>query len=92
MSWFGLGAPTTKKECKKPCCENKQGHSHGGQQQQQQIPPQIQQALAQGFTPMQPITIMRNALGKEFGGSGVDIDFEKYNNSVTFWSEHVAIK
>ena len=57
MSWFGLGAPTTKKECKKPCCENKHGHSHGGQQQQQQqIPPQIQQALAQGFTPMQPIT------------------------------------
>ena len=57
MSWFSLGAPTTKKECKKPCCENKHGHSHGGQQQQQQqIPPQIQQALAQGFTPMQPIT------------------------------------
>ena len=40
MSWFSLGAPTTKKECKKPCCENKHGHSHGGQQQQQ-IPPQI---------------------------------------------------
>ena len=40
---------TTKKDCKKPCCENKHGHSHGGQQQQQQIPPQIQQALAQGL-------------------------------------------
>jgi hypothetical protein len=42
--------------------------------------------------PMQPITIMRNALGKEFGGSGVDLDLEKYVESVSFWSEHVAIK
>ena len=43
-------------------------------------------------TPMQPITIMRNALGKEFGGSGVDIDFKKYAESVAFWTQHVAIK
>lgn len=42
--------------------------------------------------PMQPITIMRNALGKEFGGSGVDLDYEKYRESVKFWTEHVAIK
>lgn len=26
-------------------------------------------------TPMQPITMMRNALGKEHGGSGVPLDF-----------------
>lgn len=43
-------------------------------------------------TPMQPITMMRNALGKEFGGSGVPLDFEKYRHSVAFWTKHVAIK
>jgi len=43
-------------------------------------------------TPMQPITIMRNCLGKEHGGSGVDIDFEKYKESVDFWTKNVAIK
>jgi hypothetical protein len=43
-------------------------------------------------TPMQPITIMRNCLGKEYGGSGVDIDFEKYKQSVDFWVKNVAIK
>ena len=29
-------------------------------------------------TPMDPITIMRNALGKEEGGSGVPLNKEKY--------------
>lgn len=29
-------------------------------------------------TPMDPITMMRNALGKEEGGSGVDLNKEKY--------------
>jgi hypothetical protein len=29
-------------------------------------------------TPMDPITMMRNALGKEHGGSGVSLDREKY--------------
>ena len=41
---------------------------------------------------MQPITIMRNALGREYGGSGVPIDEKKYQESVDFWIEHVAIK
>ena len=35
--------------------------------------------------PMQPITAMRNSLGKEYGGSGVDLDFVKYKESVDFW-------
>ncbi len=30
-------------------------------------------------TPMQPITMLRNALGREEGGSGVPIDKEAYN-------------
>lgn len=42
--------------------------------------------------PMQPITIMRNALGKEHGGSGVPLDFDKYMESVNFWKKNVALK
>lgn len=42
--------------------------------------------------PMQPITMMRNALGKEYGGSGVPLDAVKYKESVDFWTKHVAIK
>ncbi len=42
--------------------------------------------------PMQPITMMRNALGKAEGGSGVPLDREKYMTSVAFWTKHVAIK
>ena len=42
--------------------------------------------------PMQPITMMRNALGKQEGGSGVPLDRECYMRSVDFWKEHVAIK
>lgn len=42
--------------------------------------------------PMQPITIMRNALGTAEGGSGVPLDRSKYTESVAFWTNHVAIK
>jgi Protein of unknown function (DUF3228) len=42
--------------------------------------------------PMQPITMMRNALGREEGGSGVLLDREKYMDAVRFWVSHVAIK
>jgi hypothetical protein len=42
--------------------------------------------------PMQPITMMRNALGKEHGGSGVSLDRSKYMASVDFWKLHAAIK
>ena len=35
--------------------------------------------------PMAPITMMRNALGVEEGGSGVPIDRESYRRSVEFW-------
>lgn len=41
--------------------------------------------------PMEPITMMRNALGKEEGGSGVALDRELYLASVKFWSEHAMI-
>lgn len=39
-------------------------------------------------TPMAPITMMRNALGVEEGGSGVPIDRAAYARSVAFWSAH----
>jgi hypothetical protein len=38
--------------------------------------------------PMAPITMMRNALGVDEGGSGVPIDREAYARSVAYWSAH----
>lgn len=38
--------------------------------------------------PMVPITMLRNALGVEEGGSGVPLDREAYRRSVEFWSRH----
>ncbi|MCD9085990.1 DUF3228 family protein [Stenotrophomonas sp. SY1] len=35
--------------------------------------------------PMAPITMMRNALGVEEGGSGVPIDRDAYRRAVAFW-------
>ena len=43
-------------------------------------------------TPMQPITMMRNALGKEHGGSGVGLDSDKYKASVEFWTKYSTLK
>lgn len=39
-------------------------------------------------TPMAPITMLRNALGVEEGGSGVPLDREAYRRSVQFWRTH----
>ena len=41
--------------------------------------------------PMDPITMMRNALGAEEGGSGVPLDRKKYLESVEYWSKHVLL-
>jgi hypothetical protein len=41
--------------------------------------------------PMTPITMLRNALGKEEGGSGVPLDKAKYAASVAYWSDHVTV-
>ena len=38
--------------------------------------------------PMVPITILRNALGVDEGGSGVPIDRAAYARAVEFWSRH----
>ena len=42
--------------------------------------------------PFVPITIMRNSLGKDEGGSGVPIDRKKYMEGVEFWSKNVELK
>ena len=42
--------------------------------------------------PLDPITMMRNALGKEHGGSGVPLEFNKYSESVEFWIQHAIVK
>lgn len=42
--------------------------------------------------PMSPATVMRNALGKEHGGSGVAIDRDAYLASVAYWGAHATIK
>lgn len=38
--------------------------------------------------PMAPITMLRNALGVEEGGSGVPLDRDAYMKSVAFWDQH----
>jgi hypothetical protein len=41
--------------------------------------------------PMTPITAMRNALGKEEGGSGVSLDRETYMAAYEYWNKHATI-
>jgi hypothetical protein len=41
---------------------------------------------------MAPITMMRNALGIEEGGSGVKLDRERYMASVEFWKRNAIVK
>ncbi len=41
-------------------------------------------------TPMVPITMLRNALGVEEGGSGVSLDREAYLRSVAFWEANAG--
>lgn len=42
--------------------------------------------------PMPPITQMRNALGRDQGGSGVPLDPVVYDKAVAFWDSHAAIR
>lgn len=44
------------------------------------------------ISPMTPHTIMRNAMGPEYGGNGTPIDREYYLKSVNFWSEWAIVK
>ncbi len=42
--------------------------------------------------PMEPMTILRNALGKEVGGSGVPLNPSKYLEAVEYWGKHALVK
>lgn len=42
--------------------------------------------------PMAPITMLRNALGKEYGGSGFPLDKREYLKSVEYWKAHALIQ
>ncbi|RHY14414.1 hypothetical protein DYB25_005961 [Aphanomyces astaci] len=42
--------------------------------------------------PMEPMAVLRNALGTDAGGSGVALDKDKYLKSVEYWSQHAHIK
>jgi hypothetical protein len=41
--------------------------------------------------PMNPMTVMRNSLGKEQGGSGVPLDRDEYMESVNYWKDNVVV-
>jgi hypothetical protein len=41
--------------------------------------------------PMNPITVMRNGLGKDQGGSGIPITRDAYMESVNYWKDHVVV-
>lgn len=41
--------------------------------------------------PMTPITAMRNALGKEHGGSGVELVRESYMEAAEYWKDHANV-
>lgn len=43
-------------------------------------------------SPLNPITMMRNALGKEQGGSGTPLNPVAYAQSVEFWSNHATVR
>jgi hypothetical protein len=42
-------------------------------------------------TPMQPITMLRNALGVNEGGSGIPLDRTKYLKAVEFWTKNASV-
>lgn len=42
--------------------------------------------------PMPPITQLRNALGREEGGSGVPVDRHAYARAVAFWDAHAPVR
>lgn len=41
--------------------------------------------------PMNPITVMRNSLGKDQGGSGVPLDRDAYMESINYWKDNVVV-
>jgi hypothetical protein len=42
--------------------------------------------------PIPPTTMLRNALGMEYGGNGQSLDSDEYLRSVAFWSQHATVR
>lgn len=42
--------------------------------------------------PMKPATMIRNHMGRQYGGSGHPLDENEYLTSVAFWSKHEIVK
>jgi hypothetical protein len=48
--------------------------------------------MSENEEPMKPITMLRNALGTEEGGSDSPLDRDQYKKSVDFWSKNATVK
>ena len=42
--------------------------------------------------PMNPATMLRNSMDLKFGGSGVELNIDEYEESVKFWNKHAIVK
>lgn len=51
----------------------------------------IQGTMLPKDDPMPPATMIRNHMGLEFGGSGVEIDEDEYKESVKFWEQNAIV-
>ena len=72
----------------------KENASRGGAPDDETAPWGIVSIKAQDTdheNPMTPITAMRNALGKEEGGSGIPINREEYMKAVAYWKDHATV-
>lgn len=66
----------------------------GGEEKKEKAPWGIVSIKAQDVDhelPMTPITAMRNALGKDQGGSGVDLVRESYMEAYEYWNGHANV-
>jgi hypothetical protein len=73
---------------------NKENAAQGSEANSESAPWGIVSIKAQDVDkelPMNPITAMRNALGKEEGGSGIPIDRAQYMDAVAYWKDHAVV-
>mmetsp|Transcript_7994 Transcript_7994/g.18534 ORF Transcript_7994/g.18534 Transcript_7994/m.18534 type:complete len:113 (-) Transcript_7994:1390-1728(-) len=72
----------------------KENQATGGAENDETAPWGIVSIKAQDVDhelPMTPTTAMRNALGKEEGGSGVPLDRDAYLEAYNYWKDHATI-
>ena len=87
-------ATTETKTCMCPILESSENESMGKEAGDETAPWGIVSIKAQSVDyelPMNPITQMRNALGKDQGGSGIPLEREAYMESVNYWKDNVVV-